>query len=150
MCECSKHSSSPLGQLRAEARGPAGQIRLRQPLTILLSLPNSGTTWIMSVTTSASEGKEKSPMRGRLKQKIWDDALIRSNKQGEYCTKTSRHRQRTLKATAKAKQGSRCHETALERGFWDCRASGLNRFASSFAHLTELVERMAVEEQWQC
>ncbi|CAE7193021.1 RSPH1 [Symbiodinium pilosum] len=39
------------------ARGPAGQIRLRQPLTILLSLPNSGTTWIMSVLEEATKNK---------------------------------------------------------------------------------------------
>lgn len=35
-----------------KVRGPSGQVRLKHPVTILLSLPNSGTTWIMTVLSS--------------------------------------------------------------------------------------------------
>ncbi|CAJ1373986.1 unnamed protein product [Effrenium voratum] len=38
-------------------RGPAGQLRLRLPTMILLSLPNSGTTWIMTVLEEAQKNK---------------------------------------------------------------------------------------------
>ena len=38
-------------------RGPSGQVRLKHPVTILLSLPNSGTTWIMEVLEAAQKNK---------------------------------------------------------------------------------------------
>ncbi|CAK9092060.1 unnamed protein product, partial [Durusdinium trenchii] len=38
-------------------RGPSGQLRLVHPVTMLLSLPNSGTTWIMTVLEAAQKNK---------------------------------------------------------------------------------------------
>ena len=38
-----------------EVRGPSGQLRLVHPVTMLLSLPNSATTWIMTVPRSDGE-----------------------------------------------------------------------------------------------
>lgn len=36
-------------------RGPAGQLRLRTPVTIVLSFPNSGTTWFLSMMQTAQQ-----------------------------------------------------------------------------------------------
>eukprot|EP00435_Cladocopium_sp_Y103_P008290 s4422_g2.t1 len=48
----------PLALHRDEwVRGPSGQVRLKHPVTILLSLPNSGTTWIMTVLEAAQKNK---------------------------------------------------------------------------------------------
>lgn len=52
-----------------QVRGPSGQVRFKHPVTILLSLPNSGTTWMMTVLEAAQKNKALSGVpKGTVEQ----------------------------------------------------------------------------------